>query len=466
MSSSPERPDVLAGKLHRWTIPVVLLLVDALALAVCFWGSPWADSTEVGLIVFGFSTVPLVLLGLLVIRIARHGGRTDEELEVLKSEVNALPRRAKVIQERMGKARREIEAASGLQTYRPVASASRARSNPVDEAEEYVTRRFVASEKFQLDGLEQFLGERFLDKVESLQRYHELAFGIGLAGTVLGLGVQVFLAQRLSRSGILSQTFLTGVILKASCTFVGILVASYARSLRTRLLESCDLVASGIAGFVSYYLAPLFVDRYSNQGQGAGSESVPGVEGLVRDLANELKGVLEKAVNRASEQLKTFAATDLAEAISTKITDPFCAEFRELNRAVHDARQAIEQGTGALQDSAEQVKREVTTAMSSSSDLNEALRETCHTVVAVASSFEVISQQVKDAAQVLGLYRGELEYSIEQARSGNGLPRNHKVVGEEQVRLAYAQLEVLQQQERSLSEISRLIDRLNDNRRV
>ncbi len=350
------------------------------------------------------------------------------------------------------------------------------RSGLVAATESYVTQRFVAGEDLRLDALRDFLNERALDRVDPLQRDHELAFGIGLAGTVLGLGVQLFLAGLQSESSaqvsVFSQTFLTGVVLKASSTFVGILVAAYARSLRWSLLEGYDRLVAQLEEFVGFRIAPLFTAVRAERGDLGET-----LRGVIEELKNtvghieiHLRTALYEAVERASEalgeKLKQTFASELAESIQEQITKPFRTEVDRLKEAITRTGDAISENARGLRDGAREFQKEFSETVRASFTISKELQDASHVLERVAQKFEEVVEQAERVSTTLRASEGEVARAIQQSRGqdDNHYPDIPAIT--DLTEIARLLREATQNMDHQLASMAQLNDRLDGPRPV
>ena len=76
------------------------------------------------------------------------------------------------------------------------------------------------------DALDTYHVERYLSKMSSLYMY---AYVLGFIGTLVGIVIQVLIAQSLAGQGVFSLSFLNGMMLSVVTTAQGVLAASYNR---------------------------------------------------------------------------------------------------------------------------------------------------------------------------------------------------------------------------------------------
>ena len=423
--------------------PLVLLLgftlINIAALGVCFVAAPWSESSTAAGIIVVLSAIPLGLLELLSIRIYLTHNRIAKELErdLYRSENARLLSQAGKFHDEMRNGRETsallrhgdrkglIVGGEALEIVKPAE-----KSNLTRMMEVYVLQRYVAHEDLRLNEVGKHLHEAAVDRVEPLQRDHELAFLIGLAGTVLGLIVQISLTQ----SSVLSQTFLTGVIVKACSTFAGIVVALYARSLRERLLEDYDTLVARLVQFASFCLAPLFIPSDRAEIGEVLRQTIIELKTTVAQVKTTLSEALTAAVETAGEalgiQLKDKFATELAEAIKEQITDPFHSDVESLKNAISKSAEGIEEGVQGLKDGTREFKEEFSALSLASTKMGGQLSHAGDVLSALAQKFEGLVNQSDLVAQKLKESEGEFAIAIERSQNNNSNHNGHWMKGE------------------------------------
>lgn len=426
MPDTARRPEPGRDRAPGLLLPGLLLLAAAAALVLCAAGSPWDEAPTAALVISLLSAAPLVCLAWMTLRVRARAVGLHRQAQADRRAMFALASLGEAVRARLREARRIAvqaqdvagtpEAATDGLAGLPLPPAT--NTSLVRAALDYWTRRYGGGEDVQTDALRAFLGERSLDLLEPLQRSHETAFAVGLAGTVLGLGVQTFLVQRMTEGSLLSQTFLTGVVLKASATFVGILVAGYARSLRWHLLARHDGLIDEIERFVSLQVAPMS-DRASATGDWAEAvrRIVGHLDGSTHQMARTMAATLRASMRATRRDLKRLLTTDLAQALTAQLTAPFAREMEALRFTIRDAGEAVGEGTSALRGAAGEVKAEIGSAIAASSGFLEQLQEAREVVSGVRGQFEHVLAQVTSAADLMAQVRGELELSVERMRA-------------------------------------------------
>jgi hypothetical protein len=269
----------------------------------------------------------------------------------------------------------------------------------------------LAGDRVDLHDLREFLSERALDLAEPLQKDHEHAFAAGLAGTVVGLGAQVYIAGLLAQNPGFNQTFFTGVVLKASCTFVGLLVAVYARSLRSTLLARYTSVIDEICMAIAVHIAPL---AQRDKADARDPESLINrvstlLEEQVRTLGESLTTTLSGAIQSAQTSLKAFVSEDLAPAVGREIVEPFATAIGRHTTAIGGAEGAIAAGAQVLSESTVELGARVGEALIASKRGAESLDEVCTVVKHLGTEFDAVALRANEAAREFRRSCGELE---------------------------------------------------------
>jgi len=444
--------------------PTLLRLVVIASFFLCFIGSPWDESATVGAIVTVLSAVPLAALAVLV-SLARRAA-VEESVRVGEESGHAaqLPQVAARVRGALMEAHAAAAALASGGPPAPVPSMTHIVGGRHDglvvQTLDYVQERYAAGEDLRVDDLREFMHEHALNRLQRLQHFHEGAFAVGLAGTVFGVGVQVYVAQEMTRNGILSQGFLIGILVKAVATLVGLLVAAYARWLRHKLLGAYDQVCLHLEHAVVYHLAPLFRQSAAERGDFAEvlHQAANDFGGAMRRLGHSLETSLKDAVQRSGEVLKGFAAGELAQTVKANIAEPFREEMRHVHSAVVGVAATVTESANVLRASADRLRNEMTGALTASGSVHDRLKETCNMVHGVTLSFEQVARSVRDAAEILKKYQQELDYSIHQLRSQDGNPRRWSEIEAEQMRQLEALGAVQQDAARVLAQAVRVLE--------
>jgi hypothetical protein len=408
------------------------------AFIVCWKTAPWGQPESWAPVIVLLSAIPLACLQFLGIHIFRNYKRIQGELneDLERAEISRLFSRTTELHNEM----RHARGASILRRDRTALTATDSphifeaprKSNLTQKLEQYVSQRYVAGEDLRLDEVDKHLHEIALDQVQPLHRDHELAFLIGLAGTVLGLVVQISLMQ----SSVLDKTFLTGVVVKACATLMGILVALYARSLRQRLLEDYDELVATLIQFTSFYIAPWFVEI--NSERAAVSEVLRRtidefkhtVDRVKTDLSDALATAVETASNALGKRLKETFATELAESIREQITKPFHAEIERLRTAISQSGDSITDGVRGLKDGAREFKDEYSTLARASTSMGTQLRDSGNVLKSLTDKFEELITQSDSVAQKLKESAGELALAVERSQNNHSGHNGNWMKGE------------------------------------
>lgn len=197
-----------------------------------------------------------------------------------------------------------------------------------------VLRRRVAGEHFSVAGLRQDLETFAAGRTNTLHVLHLAAFGVGLGGTVFGLVLQLRIAGDIAATGLISDDFLNGILLKASCTLVGLCVAWFAWALRESMAHAHDRLASDLEEFVCLELGQV-LSRTAD----TATDPARLVEIMVREMRPILLGVADAiregvsiSVTQAAEQLRTTVIADFTRAIDQSLVAPFTAEVQGIVR--------------------------------------------------------------------------------------------------------------------------------------
>jgi methyl-accepting chemotaxis protein len=264
------------------------------------------------------------------------------------------------------------------------------------------------------------LHEAALDQVQSLQRDHELAFLAGIAGTVLGVVVQITLTPNTA-----DKTFLIGVVVKGCSTFVGVMVALYARDMRQRLLDDYDLLVENLVRYASFYLAPHFIEITADRA--AVSEvlrrTIEDLKQTVERVKTNLSEALALAVESASKdlgkKLKETFATELSEAIKEQITKPFQAEVERLKTAISQSGESIAAGVRGLNEGTREFKQEAHKLSQASNGMGGQLAEASNVLKFLTQKFEEIVGHADLVSQKLKESQGELALAIERTQNNH-----------------------------------------------
>jgi hypothetical protein len=459
--------------------PPGLLAAASLAAYLCLYDLPLSHLPVAIWIILSFSVLPLLALGILTALIYFRDRRLRGELETEQDVANSLVGQEEEIQEEMRAHRKMAKKPAGALSYtgKWLASASGNGSGLVSASRSYVELRCSAGEDLRLDSLRNFMSEYVVKRVEGLQTYHERAFQIGLLGTVAGFIVQIIITQELMQGSFFSQSFLTGVILKAGSTGVGIMVAIYARSRRERLLEQYDRLAQWFEEFAGRHLAIVFTEASAERGDLADrlQATINEFKRTVAGIDTKLKSAISEAVKDLSgklgESLKVTLASQLADIITNRITAPFCDEMGKLRMTLSQTQGAMLASARELNDNAVKIKNELASTIKSSSDINEGLSQTKNQVGNLIDKFEKIVKQADSVAHTLHGGQGELALAIKQIRNQDGHHNSLSLVTKDLINEAEIQrgeaqnlgqqLAVVAQMMDDLTGVARTIDGLN-----
>ena len=415
---------VSSTKLSPRLVLLGLVVITVVALLVCVAVSPW-DSPARAALISALSAGPLGFLLYLSIRIYRTYERIHGQLnrDLDRCEYALLPTRAFSLKEQMRGARGASALMRDGNASTPVAlSEPIRRSDLTRTTETYVLQRYVAGEDLRLDEIDKYLREAALDQVQPLQRDHELAFLAGIAGTVLGVVVQISLMP----GTVGDQTFLTGVVVKGCSTFVGVMVALYARDMRQRLLDDYDSLVEALVQYASFYLAPCFIDISTDRA--AVSEvlrrTIEDLKTTVERVKTNLSDALALAVQTASKdlgkKLKETFATELSEAIKEQITKPFHTEVEGLKTAISQSGESIAAGVRGLNEGTREFKQEAHKLSQASNGMGGQLAEASNVLKFLTQKFEEIVGHADLVSEKLKESQRELALAIERAQNTSG----------------------------------------------
>ena len=251
--------------------------------------------------------------------------------------------------------------------------------------------------------------------LEPLSRLELMAFGVGLSGTVAGLGLQVYIAQETARGGVLAQSFLMGVVVKAGTTLTGIIVAGYCRGMRWRLRRALGRLADALEQFAAVRVSPLF--HSGGSGATAGSAlSLDDLRSALMQMAKVLGDRLEDAVREARRLLTEFAVQDLATAIRVNVAEPLQRELTASGGDMRRAAAGLQTSAAALRDGVEDFGRRISTAVADVAQINNQIGASSTAVTGLASAFARIVEQTQSAGTLMVQCAGELEAAIGNAR--------------------------------------------------
>ncbi len=455
------KSDFLGGKKPGSLPPALIWITAFAAFVLCWAGSPWQASFAAGLTVTLLSAAPLTALVVLTSRSHRHGRRLwDQSAEEAAFVAAGLPGAAEEYRAKLRSSRRAAaDAARGGGSQLPAIDGD----GLCAETLRWVQHRYAGGEDLRCDSLRDFLGQVALAKVDPLQRYHEYAFCLGLLGTVAGLGAQVWVVQRMEQGDFFAGSFLTGVVLKAGVTVVGILVALYARDLRWQQLERYDRLAARLEAFVVAQVAPLFQEVRSERGEitEALRQAVDGFSTTVKTMGEELEHKLLTAVDTAGDRMKIFATETLSSSMKRQIADPFCEAVRGLNNAIGQTRDAVAESSGAFKTSMDGLKEEVAGALRSQSAADQLIKDNVAALRGLMKSLEEVTGEIQKAGDLMRQYRGELELAIDSVRTQDSAGGSNGHITAEQVRLAELLNASLSRHNEALSEVAHILHSLS-----
>jgi len=414
-----------------------------LALAFCAYGSPWSTSFVAGAAVTALSALALGALVLLT-RATR-----DEALRLVsaaRDEWNLFDARLTSNADSWRKFLRDSRAAA-----HDAARGGPARLPAVAlpdglarVAMAWVQRRFAGGEGLRCDVLRDHLENSSVLRVDRLQKYHEWAFSLGVLGAVLGLGAQVWVVQQMSEGGFLGAGFLSGVVLKAAVSVVGVAVALYARSLRWRQMEGYDRLSDRLEEFVTTQIGPVFsevaiddgnivaalrdaAERIERTGRSLEERLPAAVAGPVEVAAarveraawaieERLPAAIATAVVEASAGLKDAVAQELGAALRREVAQPFRAAMLNLTDSVASCTAAIQETSAKFRESMDSLQREVRAAIGERDAALTSATNTINVLATVPDALERVVREIQKSVADLRAYRGELENSIHVVR--------------------------------------------------
>jgi hypothetical protein len=355
-----------------------------LLAAVAIWLNIPVDSTGAGgWVAWGLSALPFVLLCGITLAIARAfqqiQRRVDEDAQLLAR----LATDASGARALLGDAVRLAPVSEEEAETRPRTSFSeRLNADPrismVGHGLDGVLRRRAAGEPFSVSSLREDVDNVARELTGNLHNLHLAAFGVGLAGTVLGLVMQLQTARDIAGGGLISPDFLNGILLKASCTFVGLCVAWFAWALRESLSADIDRLTLRLEDFVCLELGPVLMRTADTA-----SDPLRLVELVVREmrpvllgLAEEIRAGVAGAIRDGLDRFRDMVQTDLPTVIDRSLVAPFTTEvgnivtrLRAIETGINDAATGIRAVGDAYNTnvagvalSLEQLLRNVTTA--------------------------------------------------------------------------------------------------------
>ncbi len=202
---------------------------------------------------------------------------------------------------------------------------------------------YVGNDTLDVGRLDAKLRHRAMSALGPISGRQTIAFMVGLLGTVLGLLIQLFIAQGEGSSVLFEDGFFNGVLMSATTTVQGIVTALYIRfqvsHLETRYE---DLIVS-----LTDVFRRLFVPRLGGSAQ---SE----LDRFVDRFSEELDRHLQRHTDRLTEKLGEFLqqiAGQIETAVRVGVTDA-TSGLREAMKLIEaDVKQterALKAGTDAL----------------------------------------------------------------------------------------------------------------------
>jgi hypothetical protein len=406
----------------RWTAPPagpegLIWGGAALALLFCAIGSPWAVSWVAGGVVTTLSALPLIALAVLARRAreeaTRLAGAARDEWVMFDSRLTAnADQWREFLRLSRGVA---LSASDGggekLPAVTQVDGLSRAALG-------WVQRRFAGGEDLRCDALRDHLENAAVLSVDRLQRFHERAFTLGVLGAVLGLGAQVWVVSMMSAGGFLESGFLSGVVLKAAVSVIGVAVALYARTLRWQQLEEYDLLAERLEEFVATQLGPIFREVRIKGGDAVSAldAAAERIERSNRDLQDKLPAAVAEAVLDSASGLKLLVAEGLGAALRVEVAQPFRAAMLDMTESVTRCTAAIQETSAEFRKSLGSLEREVRAAISERDEALTAATNTVNVLKTVPDALESVVREIDKSVKELRQYRGELQQAIQVAR--------------------------------------------------
>jgi hypothetical protein len=446
---------------------MAILLVDALAVYLCIMATPWKASPVVACFILLKGLVPLSLLAGLAYRVRSVANQEWKRLDEDSGFLATLPSRSKVIEE-IQTARRRV-----LNEANPPHSEATFLNLPkeclIALALERVQQQYVAGEKVSLESVEQTIDEHALERAEPLQRFHELALALGFAGTVLGLAVQGYFAQSFSTVGILSNVFLTGFMMATTSTFVGIVVAAYARTLRSRLIQGLDQLRFAIVRHLSYEVLPscdpesrAIIDL-SDMFQGTVDRFAEQVDAM----ATKLDTTLSEAAGKVITRIEASATNNFIEALKTQVLNRFEREVKEIGTSLTTGAQGIQSTTLMLSRKTDELKAALTVAAKLPGDVSRDMLDAGAEIKGLVRDIELVRQNFETLAGLLSSANQELILSISNARDMESDMRNYFARETGGVREMTAELkaaaEVLRQAVNAITRAFAAIDHLRQS---
>ena len=389
-----------------WARCLLVLALNLSMLGLCVWGAMLSGAFWVAFLVAGISMPFHLALGVLTLSVRKSAAVIRRLLESDTSKLRELWH-------------------SGDQRVNAVRDAGQlmvgdrdGSGSLLDAGLTYVQRRLVAGDDFRLDGFREAIRDHIEDLLESLQRFEISAFGVGLAGAVAGLGLQVYIAEETARGGVLAQTFLMGIVVKASTTLAGVIVASYAREMRWRLRRVLSRHAEGIEQFAAVQLSPLF-NRVARTG-GSAPEAVPYTLDELRvalaAMAKTLGVRLNEAVQEARRLLTEFASNDLASAIRVNVAEPLRKDLTAAGASMLGAATGLQTSSAALQGAVDNFGQRMKAAITECGQIGERIQGASAAASGLSAVFEQVVEHARTAATLVQKCTGELSVAIKDAR--------------------------------------------------
>ncbi len=406
-----------------WVGLGVILLVDAVAMYLCTVATPWQASTVVAgfILIKGF--IPLLFLAWLAYRVRsialREWGRLDEDnrlLEILPSKterlITLLENSRKLA---LGQA---TNATPGGAAPSIVNTLNMPEDSLITLALERVQQQYMAGETVSSESLIETVEERALDRVDPLQRYHEAALALGFAGTVLGLAVQGYFAQSFGGVGILSNAFLTGFMMATTSTFVGIIVAAYARILRSRLIQGLDRLCYRIACHLSFSVFPSCDPRTRSTIDLSNTFQVT-VENFtlaVEAMAARLDKAIEDGVDKAIKRIEAYSTENFIEALQKNVVNPFAREVKEIGSSLTSGTQGIQSTTLMLARKTEDLKSALNGAIKVPGEVSKNMVDASAEMKGLIMDIEMVRHKFESVTGLMSSANEKLILSIADAR--------------------------------------------------
>lgn len=125
--------------------------------------------------------------------------------------------------------------------------------------------RYIAGEPIVSGDLNAALQQHSEERLEQIWRYYEAALAVGFIGTLVGIVIQVVIAQSAGINGIFNSGFLNGGLLAVTTTLQGVFTAVYARWLRAKLQDEFEIMSMSLIDSARHHFIPVLGDEKARE---------------------------------------------------------------------------------------------------------------------------------------------------------------------------------------------------------